>query len=136
MSFLGGVVAELLGGALEGVFSSNKPAPNFPEGQENASLGAVAGFLAFVSLLIGLPSFIFAVSFVGHRGLGSLLILGLGAGSALLAFSAIRVGSKALQVTKRNAALAQLSRAIGYLVLVASAGSSTLGVFSVLRWLA
>lgn len=135
MSFLD-VIAELLGGALEGVFSSNKPVPYFPEGQENASLGAVAGFLAFVSLLIGVPSFIFALSFVEHRGAGSLLILGLGVGSALLAFSAVRVGSKALQVTKRHTALSQMSRTIGYLVLVASAASSILGIISVFRWLA
>ena len=136
MSFLGEVIGELLGGALEGIIWRNKPASYFPEGHENASLGCVAGFLALMSLLIGLPGFIFAISSVGVRGPGSLFILGFGAGSALLAIGAIRVGSKALFVTQRNAVLSHLSRATGYVVLLASGISSILGVVSLIRWLA
>jgi F0F1-type ATP synthase membrane subunit c/vacuolar-type H+-ATPase subunit K len=136
VSFLGDVIVEILGGALQGVFSSNKPAPYFPEGEANASLGAAAGLMAFVSLLISVPTFILAISSVERAGSGSLLIVGLGVGSSLLAIGTIRVGSKALRVTKRNAALSKSSRAAGYLVMALSAASSIFGVIGILRWIA
>jgi hypothetical protein len=136
VSFLGDVIGELLGGALDGIAWWHKPAPHFPEGSEKASLGCVAGFLAFMSVLIGLPGFIFAVVFAGVRAPESLFILGFVAGSALLAIGAIRVGGKALVMTQRNAILSHLARATGYIVLVVSAASSILSVFEVARWLA
>jgi|HubBroStandDraft_5_1064220.scaffolds.fasta_scaffold566474_1 hypothetical protein len=135
MSFLGDAIGELLVSALEGVIWRNRPASHFPEGHENASLGCVAGFLGFMSLLIGLPGFIFAVSSGGIPGPGGLFILGFGAGSALFAIGAIRVGRKALVVTQRNAVLSHLSRAIGCGALIASSASSILGLVSVIRWL-
>jgi hypothetical protein len=135
MSPLGDVIVELLGGALEGVFGSRGPAPQFPEGMANASMGVAAGAMAFLSLLFGIPTFIFAVSSLGVRGTASLVILALGLGSALLAWGTIRVGSRALRVTKRNANLSHLSRAMGYSILSTSAVSSILGAIGVLRWL-
>ena len=136
MSFLAEVIGELLGALLEGPLGSGKPEPHFPEGTLNASMGAAAGAMAFLSLLLGLPAVIFAVSYIDVRGLGSLLIFGLGAASALLALGTIRVGNRALVVTKRNATLSHMSRAVGYFVLTTSVVSSILGAIGMFRWLA
>jgi hypothetical protein len=136
MSILTGLISELVGGVLEGVLDSSKPGPPFTEGPVNASMGAAAGFMAFLSLMLGVPASIGAIGLIGVRESGSLLVLGLGFGSGLLAWGAIRTGNRALLVTKRNATLSQMSRAVGYMFLAASVVSSVLGIIGVVRWLA
>lgn len=79
------VIGEILGIFLEGALGSRKPEPRFPKSEENASIGAAAGALAFIALLTGIPGIAFAVGYSGVPGPGNLLVLGFGADSVLVA---------------------------------------------------
>lgn len=129
------LLGEITGVLLEGVFVSKKPPQNFPEGEEMASMATAAGALAFLSLLIGGIGFTFAVSYAGGRSSGSVLILGLGVSSALLAWGTIRVANYALRVTNRNMGLARASKFVGYGILFSSGIATFLGAIAVFRWI-
>jgi hypothetical protein len=98
------VAAWLLGDAISGRIPS---APT-PEGAVNASLGAVAAFLGFVSVMVAIPAVVFPFG-RGHFGLDAILL----ATTLLLVVTAcgslgILAARRALRVTGRNLALAKL----------------------------
>ena len=105
-----------------------------PEGEVNASLGAVAAFLGGLSLLLVAIAVPFGFLSITH-GSGSPLALLLAGFAALLALGALRLGATALRVTRRNVALSHFARGSGALVLVAAIVAFGLGLVGTARWL-
>jgi hypothetical protein len=132
---LGDIFIELLGGAVVDALTGKKRSlPPSPEGEVNASLGAVAAFLGGLALLMGAISLTFGLLTLRHVEGGPLVLL-LAVISGALAFGAFRVGTTALRVTQRNVGLSRFGRGAGVLVLVAAAVSLALGLLGAIRWL-
>jgi len=124
-------ILDFMAGGLGGV-STKRPAP-FPEGETNASLGAVAAFAGTLSALFALA--LLVITALG-AGLSSRDYAGLVAASivvAILALGGRSAGSRALQVTQRNRWLARLGRAVATLALGMSCVSIGFGVFWLVR---
>jgi hypothetical protein len=125
MSILGEIVVQLLGEATIGVFTRNKkPRPPFAEGGSNASLGAVALFAAFLSLIFSLLPFMVVLDHQNYTDLGPGFIIGFSVFSILSGLLAFRSGRKAPHVTRRNLGMA----AVGAWLSVPAMALSVLAV--------
>ncbi len=111
-----------LGGA------GSKPRAPFPEGETNASLGAVAAFAGVLAVIFALGLLVntsygsgFSVSdYAGLTGASFIV--------ALVAYGGRRAGMRALGVTTRNLGLARFGTVVATLALGMSIASSLLGV--------
>ena len=111
------IISDVIAQAIGGVVGRKQPRPPFPEGEGNASLGAVAalaGSLAFIFALAVLVNAAYAWDFT-TKDYASLT--GASLAVAALAFGGRRAGARAPEVTRRNLGLARF----GY-------GSATLGL--------
>jgi hypothetical protein len=128
------ILIELLGGAAVDMLRGKKNRTPLPEGEVNASLGAVAAFLGGLSLLLVAIAVPFGFLSIAHGGGGPLALLLAGL-AALLALGAMRLGTTALRGTQRNVALSYFARGSGALVLVAATVAFGLGLVGTVRWL-
>lgn len=126
MSFLMELVANIVAEAAgEAAFRNRKPR-YFPEGNVNASLGAIAAFAGSLALIFAIPVLLFTayaerLTTTDRAGLllASLVIAALGYGGR-------RAGMRAPQVTSRNLILAKFGTFVASLAtgmaLVATIG--------------
>ena len=117
MSLLGEIFIQLIGEATIDAFrGSRKSAQSFPEGQTNASLGALSAFVATVGFLLALPVSLIAVlqgptPEFSLNAMFILAVLGL-VGS----YFALVLARRALRVTRRHLGL------VRYAVVIALSG--------------
>lgn len=116
MSFLGEVLAEILREVVVGIiFGKKKTTPQFPEGEGNASLGALSLFFGGLALIFSLIFFASGLnqnSFNDIVGNTSLTIL-----FALIAFFS---GRRASNVTQRNLGMARVGTYFSLLAICLS----------------
>ena len=117
---IGEILFELLGGAASDVFSSKRKGSPPPEGEIDASLGAVSGFLGGPSLMLVLIAVPMSFLPGGFKNGGVFLVCGLAASAALLAYGAARTGRRALRVTRRNRGLSRFGVGVGTFVQYAA----------------
>jgi hypothetical protein len=130
VEFLIDLVTSGLGGV------GRKPHAPFPEGEANASLGAVA---AFVGLLTGI--FAFGLLMIISYGSGLSVsdysdLIGASSAVALLACAGRWAGARAPSVTRRHLGLAQFGRGAATLALGMSFVAVLVGVFDLVRHVA
>jgi hypothetical protein len=126
MSFLVELVVNVIAEAAgEAAFRNRKP-KYFPEGDANASLGAVAAFAGSLALIFAIPVMLFA-AYSGHfttMDRAGLLLAALVV--AALGYGGRRAGMRAPQVTSRNLILAKFGTFVASLAtgmaLVAAIG--------------
>lgn len=126
IEFLIDVVASGLGGA-------RKPRAPFPEGDANASLGAVAAFAGvlatiFAFALLGITSYGAAPYATDYGSLiGASLIV------AIVAYGGRWAGLRAQSVTTRNLGLARFGCVVATVALAMSVASVVVGAVHLLR---
>lgn len=125
------LIIDLVTSGLSG--PGSKPRPSFPEGEGNASLGAVAAF-------VGVLAAIFSVGLLLITLYGSdlsvrdyIALIGASFAVALLALGGRWAGVRAPSVTKRNLGLSRFGRGIATIALGTSCLSILAGLFHVLR---
>lgn len=115
MSFLMELVANIVAEAAgEAAFRNRKP-KYFPEGDANASLGAVAAFAGSLALIFAIPVLLFATyadQFTTTDRTGLLLAALV---VAALGYGGRRAGMRAPQVTSRNLVLAKFGTLVASL---------------------
>jgi hypothetical protein len=103
LSFLGELIGQILGeAAIEAVLPKRKPRPPFPEGEENASLGAVSLFVGFLSLVFAGLALSGVINRAMYVDMAAAVVLGMAALSFMGALLAYRCGRNAPGVTRRN----------------------------------
>lgn len=122
---------DLVTSGLDGV--GRKPRPAFPEGEADASLGALA---AFVGALTGIVAFALLMIISYGSGLSATdhfdLILA-SVTVALLAFGGRWAGVRAPRVTRRHLGMAQFGRGATTVALVMSSLAILVGLFDLVR---
>jgi hypothetical protein len=122
LSFLGELIGQILGeAAVDAVLPNRKPRPPFPEGEENASLGAVSLFAGFLSLVFSMLALCGAGNRAMYVDMGAAVVLGMAVLSFLGALLAYRCGRKAPRVTRRNLWMASVGKWLSLPAMLASA---------------
>jgi hypothetical protein len=135
LSFLGQVLAQLLGEAAAGALSrEGRHRAAFPEGEARASLGAVAAFLGTLSLIFGLGALSGASGRVNFNYMGAVPVCSMAAFSLAGAYGAYQAGKRAQLVTWRHRGLAKYGCLISWPAMLASASALILGLIRVVEW--
>jgi len=110
------LLAEIIGTLLQGAIPSRRPSAPPPEGEVNASLGAIAGFFGFLSVL-------FSLALLGMLKNGLLFLTTFACIPIGFGYIAYRAGRRAPRVSDRNLRLAKLgfgASIVGFAVTGAS----------------
>jgi hypothetical protein len=106
------ILIEIIASLFDGAIPTDPPAR---EGELNASLGAIAAFLGFISLMFAIPTVVFSFGPAPF-----LLVLGLSLVVVVSAVLGRLAGRRALGVTRRNLALAKLGYGVSTFAMAAS----------------
>jgi hypothetical protein len=135
MSIVGEILVQLLGDVAGGALSRNRPACDpFPEGEGNASLGAVALFFGGLALVFSGLFFVSTLDPASFSDVGGPAILGIAAGTFLVALLAYRAGRKAPKVTRRSLRSALVGRWLALPAMVLAMATLGLCVARLLHW--
>ena len=121
-SLLTDILVQVLGDSL----FNQKPSPPPPEGIVNGSLGAIATFLGFLSVLFALPA---VLNFV-TGGIATGLIISVVV--VALASGGIATGRRAPRYTSRNLALARFGCGASILAILGSGFGLAFGLIRAL----
>ena len=130
LEFLIDLVAIGLGGI------GRKPRAQFPEGDENASLGAVAAFAGALSAIFSLALLAITSFGTGLSVRDYASLIGAPLAVAALGFGGRWAGIRAPAVTRRNLGLAMFGRTVATVAVCMSIASALVAGFHVVRGVA
>jgi hypothetical protein len=136
VSILGEIVAQLLGEAAgEAMFKNKKARAPFPEGEGNASLGAVSLFCGALALLFASLFFASSLDRSSFDDIGAPTIVGIAVATFFVALLAHRTGRKAPSVTRRNLRMALVGRLFALLAMLLAVTTIAICAARVLQWI-
>jgi len=135
VSFIGEVLAQLLGEAAADALPKDKePRAPFPEGEGNASLGAISLFFGALALLFAgllLAATLDRSSFID---MGALTIIGITVATFFVALLAHRAGRRAPATTRRNLGMARVGTYLARPAMLLSVAAISVCVARLLQW--
>jgi hypothetical protein len=111
------IITDLFANAVGDVVGRKRKRPHFPEGEQNASLGALAAFAGVLALIFALALLLNVVYARNFTVNDYASVLGASLAVALLALGGRWVGVRAHRVTRRNLSLARFGRGVATLAL-------------------
>jgi hypothetical protein len=135
MSILGEILVQLLGeSAVEAMSKNKKPRAPFPEGEGNASLGAVSLFFGALALLISGLLFSSTLERLSFSDIGAPAIMLMAAAAFLSSLLAYRTGRKAPKVTRRHLGMAKVGIFLSRPAMFLSVATLAMCGVRVLQW--
>ena len=136
MSILGELLTQLLGEAAVDAMSKNKkPRAPFPEGDGNASLGAVSLFSGVLALLFAGLFFISTLDRLSFADIGATAIIVIAVFAFLAGLLAYRTGRKAPKVTRCNLGMALIGTWLSLPAMLLSIATIVMCGIRLLQWI-
>lgn len=111
------IITDFFASAVGGAVGRKRKHQSFPEGDENASLGAVASFAGVLSFIFALELLLNAAYARNFKVNDYLSVIGASVAVAVLALGGWWAGVRAPRVTHRNLGLARFGRGAAMLAL-------------------
>jgi hypothetical protein len=135
VSILGEILAQLLGEAAVDAMSKNKkPRVPFPEGEGNASLGAISLFCGALALLFSGLFFASTLDRLSFSDIGGPTILGIALITFVVALLAHRAGRRAPNFTRRHLGMALVGTYLALPAMVLSVATIGMCAARLLQW--
>jgi hypothetical protein len=129
-------MAQLLGEAAGEAISKNKKArAPFPEGEGNASLGAVSLFCGALALLFSSLFFASTLDRSSFNDIGAPAIVGIAVATFFVALLAHRTGRKAPGVTRRNLGMARVGALFALPAMLLAVATFVICAARALQWI-
>jgi hypothetical protein len=129
------IITDLFAGAVGEAVGRKRKHPPFPEGDANASLGALASFAGVFALIFALALLLNAVYARNFTATDYLGVIGASVAVTLVALGGRWAGVRAPRVTQRNLGLARIGRGVSMLALSMSLVAALLAAVGLIHGL-
>jgi hypothetical protein len=135
VSILGEILVQVLGeSAVEAMFKNKKPRVPLPEGESNASLGAISLFSGVLALLFSGLLFSSTLDRLSFGDIGAPAIAIISAVAFLSGLIAYRAGRKAPKVTRRHLGMARVGTFLSLPAMFLSVATLAMCGVRLLQW--